>query len=372
LLLAPALRAADGIVEINQSVALTGGLNGDLLADPPGFPVVIREPGVYRLTSDLEIASSNVNAIVVQTLAPYLGSVAIDLNGFSIRGPNRCSVVASIVDCTANGSGSGIAVSVVSLAGRVFPAVTVRNGTVRGAGNEGLSLPGDDSRAIDVRVLENGGAGIRLGAGGRASNCLVGLNRFEGIRAGAGSSIEGCVVERNGSNGVFGLGELDVTESVVLGNRSSGVVATGTGSRVSAVQANGNRFNGIASGDDASAIGNGVDANGAAGIVGGPRATFALNAVNRSGGAGISLTSGTVAGNAIVGSQACGIQAGPNPTGLSGNVAIANDPSGAQCGFAPGSEQISGGTTIGCNYVECAVAGTYTIRCPGGVSPPCF
>jgi hypothetical protein len=37
--------AADGQIEINQAIAMAGGLDGDLGADPPVFPLVISQPG---------------------------------------------------------------------------------------------------------------------------------------------------------------------------------------------------------------------------------------------------------------------------------------------------------------------------------------
>jgi hypothetical protein len=38
-------QAIDGVVEVNQVVALAGAVNGDLVADPAGFPVLITQPG---------------------------------------------------------------------------------------------------------------------------------------------------------------------------------------------------------------------------------------------------------------------------------------------------------------------------------------
>ena len=42
--------AVDGVIEINQARALAGGVLGDAIRDPPGFPVTIDRSGSYRLT----------------------------------------------------------------------------------------------------------------------------------------------------------------------------------------------------------------------------------------------------------------------------------------------------------------------------------
>ncbi len=82
-LVASTSQGAGGIVEINQTTALSGGVNGDILADPAGFPVVLSEPGSYLLTSDLVVADNFLSAVFVAA-----DDITLDLGGFSIRGPN--------------------------------------------------------------------------------------------------------------------------------------------------------------------------------------------------------------------------------------------------------------------------------------------
>jgi hypothetical protein len=53
--------ARGGIVEINQEIALAGGVTGDFLSDTPGFPVVLTQPGAYRLTGDLVVPNADRN-----------------------------------------------------------------------------------------------------------------------------------------------------------------------------------------------------------------------------------------------------------------------------------------------------------------------
>src|SRR5271154_6656573 len=77
------LYAVDGVVLINQSSALQGGVTP---GDAPGFPVTISQPGSYRLSSNLVVPDSNTNAIEIT--AEF---VTLDLNGFSIVGGSAFS-----------------------------------------------------------------------------------------------------------------------------------------------------------------------------------------------------------------------------------------------------------------------------------------
>jgi len=52
--------AVDGVVLINQSVALSGNVTP---GDTPGFPVTISAPGSYRLSSNLIVPDGNTTAI---------------------------------------------------------------------------------------------------------------------------------------------------------------------------------------------------------------------------------------------------------------------------------------------------------------------
>jgi hypothetical protein len=75
--------AVDGVIEINQASAAVGGINGSAVSDPPGYPVVITQPGSYRLTSDLLPGSQT--AIRIDA-----SDVSIDLNRRSTG--SRCWV----------------------------------------------------------------------------------------------------------------------------------------------------------------------------------------------------------------------------------------------------------------------------------------
>ena len=74
--------AAEGAVGIDQTKALNGGVTAN---DTAGFPVTLSQPGHYRLTGNLTVSDPMAQAIYIT--AP---NVTLDLNGFTIQGPNKC------------------------------------------------------------------------------------------------------------------------------------------------------------------------------------------------------------------------------------------------------------------------------------------
>ena len=179
LLSTPAL-AVDGVIEINQARVLAGGIN---VNDLPGFPVILDEPGSYRLTGDLNVPSG-IDGIRIQT-----DNVTLDLNGFSLSG------------------GGGLIADGVLIGGS--KNVEVRNGTVRGFSRAGIfaSLGGAFARVVDVRVFSNGFQGIEL--------------------QGPGSLVDGCTATGNGT----GIRVLDgglITRSVARANTSYGLLLAAT------------------------------------------------------------------------------------------------------------------------------------------------
>src|SRR5262249_44867667 len=90
--------AVDGVVLINQSAALAGGV---VPFDAPGFPVTIEVSGSYRLSGNLVVPDAKTTAI--QILA---SNVTLDLNGFSITGPVQCTGF-PVTSCIPFATGSG-------------------------------------------------------------------------------------------------------------------------------------------------------------------------------------------------------------------------------------------------------------------------
>src|SRR5882724_9755177 len=92
------LFAVDGVILIDQNRALAGNVTP---GDAPGFPVTISQPGSYRLSGNITVP--DVNTTAIQITAEY---VTLDLNGFSIIGPNVCTP--NPTTCSAPGSGTGV------------------------------------------------------------------------------------------------------------------------------------------------------------------------------------------------------------------------------------------------------------------------
>jgi hypothetical protein len=143
--------AADGVIEINQAIALAGGVNGDLVADAAGFPVRITEAGSYRLTGNLAIPLGS-SGIQIDAI-----NVTLDLGGFVVGGPNSCTgyPTTSCAYSTAN----------PAIASEQF-LVVVRNGSILSSEGIGIALLGASSEVDQVRVLGCGGTGINVGAPG--------------------------------------------------------------------------------------------------------------------------------------------------------------------------------------------------------------
>src|SRR5262249_27684500 len=132
--------AVDGQVLLDQTKAMLGNVTA---GDTPGFPITINAAGSYKLDGNLTVSDANTTAIVINH-----DDVTIDLNGFSIIGPNVCT--SSI--CTLSGNGVGITTG-VSLASSVRD-ITISNGTIRGMGSSGISVNAGDSLTIEDMHLQ--------------------------------------------------------------------------------------------------------------------------------------------------------------------------------------------------------------------------
>lgn len=168
-------------------------------ATTPG-PYTILAPGSYKLTSDLSGGPT--------VLTVVADDVTIDLNGFSIDGggaPGPC----------------------VSLAGN---NVTIRNGTVRSTGSEGINAAGLGSTIEDVTV-RNCGLGIIATSGARISGCNLRDIQSDGIIASFSSTVTDCTVVQAGMGG-FGWGMIIAEGSTAIGctvrDSANGIQATGS------------------------------------------------------------------------------------------------------------------------------------------------
>ena len=165
--------AGEGVIEINQALALEGGVTP---GDAPGFPVTIDAPGSYVLTGNLNVATDS-RAITILS-----DDVTLDLRGFHVRG-----------------SGGGADVNGISFedtAGNYPPAdrVEVRNGIVENFSGHGVRL-GNEGRVLDLRLTNNQvGAAVEW-HGMMRGNTVVGSTL--GLDAGRGSRVADNVINES-------------------------------------------------------------------------------------------------------------------------------------------------------------------------------
>ncbi|MQQ99274.1 right-handed parallel beta-helix repeat-containing protein [Glaciimonas soli] len=155
-----------------------------------GFLVVISKPGSYQLTGNLNVPNANTTAIEINA-----DNVTIDLNGFTIQGPARCS--SRPVICSPTGPGNGIHAV-------LRENIVIRNGYIRGMGNLGIYLETHSARVDKLNLIGNG-TGAATMFGGLISNS---------------------VVKSNGGVGIFGL-DIKVRENIIRDNRLFGLEAYG-------------------------------------------------------------------------------------------------------------------------------------------------
>lgn len=178
-LAAPSARAVDGVLEINQTCASVGCFAGD----GPRLPVTITAPGSYRLTSNLT-GEFGANAIEI-SLASMGPGMTLDLNGFEIAG------VAGSLD----------GIRVTSWATR---SVSVRNGTVRNFGGDGLDLAIANAALVEnIHARENGGRGIAAGFAGVVRASVAWSNGEAGFWVNNDGLVENCVAEGNTGPGIY-------------------------------------------------------------------------------------------------------------------------------------------------------------------------
>ena len=178
--------ATDGVIEISQTCAVGPGC---FSGDSPGFPVTISVAGSYRLTSSLVVPDDDTDGIRIST-----SDVGIDLNRFAVI-RSACLNQNSI--CRPNsGTGSGIETTTTNSRG-----ISVRNGSVTGVGDIGVSL-GEQAEVSDLLVRWNGGAGIVVGLGSKVSDTVVFGNGSDGIDSDSGSSVSDNTIYDNDGDGI--------------------------------------------------------------------------------------------------------------------------------------------------------------------------
>lgn len=181
------------------------------------FPIVIGEPGSYKLVSNLDVTLDLTSGPDTDAIQIMADNVTLDLNGFQINGATTC-MGSPVTSCDPTGEvegGSGIDSCAMEECVR---NTTVRNGAVRGMAGQGLRL-GDGARVEGVRAQENGAGGIEAGKSSVVGHSHAESNASFGISVGEGSQLN-----YNTATGNGGPGAAAGDASVVHGNVTTGNV----------------------------------------------------------------------------------------------------------------------------------------------------
>ncbi len=205
--------AVDGVTEINQARALAGGVTP---GDTPGFPVILDQPGSYRLTGNLTVDHQYTTVIEVSA-----SHVTIDLNGFSLVGLNACDKATAT--CTYPGGASGVNAT----SGINTTNTTVKNGTVRGMSENGIHL-GPGGRVDNVMAYHNGISGLVV-IQGVIRNSVATENGAFGIQS-IGSVVVNSVAQENFDIGISGVRGSVIIDSRAAKNTGYGLVLGSSGS----------------------------------------------------------------------------------------------------------------------------------------------
>ena len=191
LLLPASAFAVDGVVLINQATVMAAG----------GFPYTITQPGSYKLSGNLTVPNINTGAIVIAS-----DNVTLDLNGFALIGPAVCAggPLCGVVSGNAHGITAG-----TDVPAKGYSNITVRNGTVRGMGRDGIHLLGDSILVEYMHVYSNllSGIVVRSPFGDNSQTNLIlrhnniHLNGSYGIKAYAGLITDNSI-SQSGHSGI--------------------------------------------------------------------------------------------------------------------------------------------------------------------------
>jgi hypothetical protein len=214
VLAAPA-GAADGVLEIDQTCVAVGCFPGDAA----GYPVVITQPGSYKLTSNLDIRAQPdaANLVAIYVAAP---AVTLDLAGFMVLGPAVCSGVP--LACSPTGFGFGVQVHAAAT------GAVVRNGSITGFTAHGVGSDAAYARFEELRAWSNGHSGVvALGTGSQVVGVTAFRNAANGITVGVAGMVRRSTSNANGDHGVQGFGENLLVDATLHDNEGIGVLGNG-------------------------------------------------------------------------------------------------------------------------------------------------
>jgi len=199
----------------------------------------ITQPGSYYLTGNITGVAGRHGIEIAAS------GVTLDLMGFDLSGV----------------PGMGAFDGVSATFGSSFTNITIRNGSVRGWGDEGIDLATMSNSAVtDVRASGNTGNGISTGVGSTVAGCTASNNAGGGIFANSGSTVTGCSASFNSvgiATGFFST----VKGCTASSNTGDGILAN-EGSTVTGCTASSNFGDGIQVSSDCRVTDNTCDSNG--------------------------------------------------------------------------------------------------------------
>ncbi|WP_220337214.1 right-handed parallel beta-helix repeat-containing protein [Wenzhouxiangella sp. 15181] len=250
----PTAEAGGGVIEINQALALEGGVTP---GDDPGFPVTITERGRYILTGNLDVNAS------ASGIEIFSDDVELDLRGFTVEftGSGSHDLVTSIDEEESVGYGF----------------IAVRNGTVQSSSNRGIRL-GNSSSVVGMTVKLCAYTGVEMAGRGRIEDSIILGNAWaedlgpSGVRLQSdGSVLNNRIISNDGP------GVTTFTDSIIRGNHVAGNDSVGIN----------------ANGDGCTIVGNSVTRNGGNGIGGCGGAWVEGNRIRLNAGWGLQLSDGS-------------------------------------------------------------------------------
>ena len=183
----------------------------------------ITQPGSYYLTGNITGVAGRHGIEIAAS------GVTLDLMGFDLVG------------IPGMGAFDGVSATVI------INNVTIRNGSVRNWGDEGVDLGTSapiNSAVMDVRASGNTGNGISIGNGGTITGCSAYQNTVSGISIGSGSTITGCAASNNTGNGIV-VGPGSTLTGCTAYLNTGGGISTSTGCTITGCTAYFNTGNGI-------------------------------------------------------------------------------------------------------------------------------
>lgn len=174
---------------------------------------LITEPGSYYLTGNIDNLVSGKTAITILS-----DNVTLDLNGYSLLGPQSSPTSNYLAPTGSPGNGHGIWLDGALL------NVTIQSGTISSWGESGIKAD-ETSGSIfrDLRLENNGTNGIEVGDKNLLLRCQSTLNLNDAILTSNGNNVINCTTMLNGGRGIVADSIGLIINSAAFDNKSTGI-----------------------------------------------------------------------------------------------------------------------------------------------------